>query len=89
MPNVIMNYATALQESKKVKNSKYPKIVFNLRDVNKAPVLTYGVSARTMAFQKYYKEYSMYMVEHAEVLVHNHNIHWGKYPNPRPKHGIK
>lgn len=84
-----MSYSQAVQQSKKVKNSKYPKIVFNLRDVNKAPELTHGVSERTMMFQKYYKEYSMYMVEHAEVLVHNHNNHLGKYPNPRPKHGIQ
>ena len=84
-----MSYASVLQASKNVKNSKYPKIVFNLGDVNKDPVLTHGVSERTMMFQKYYKEHSMYMVEHAEVLVHNHNNHLGKYPNPRPKHGIQ
>lgn len=84
-----MSYASVLQESKKVKNSKYPKIVFNLRDVNKDPVLTYGVSARTMAFQKYYKECSMYMVEHAYAITHSNNFKNGVYPNPRPKHGIK
>ena len=84
-----MNYATALQESKKVKNSKYPKMVFNLRDVNKEPELTHGVSERTMMFQKYYKEYSMYMVEHAYAITHSNNFKNGVYPNPRPKHDIQ
>lgn len=84
-----MSYSQAVQQSKKVKNSQYPKIVFNLRDVNKAPELTHGVSENVMHFQRFYKEYSMYLVEHAEVRAHNHNIHLGKYPNPRPKRGIK
>lgn len=81
-----MSYSRVVQESK---NNKCPKIVFNLKDVNKAPELTCGVSARTMHFQRFYKDYSLYMVEHAEVVAHNHNNKLGKYPNPRPKHGIE
>ena len=84
-----MSYASVLQESKKVKNSKYPKIVFNLGDVNKDPELTHGVSERTMMFQKYYKEHSMYMVEHAYAITHSNNFKNGVYPNPRPKQGIQ
>lgn len=84
-----MSYAYVLQQSKKVKNSKCPKMVFNLRDVNKDPELTYGVSERTMMFQKYYKEYSMYMVEHAYAITHSNNFKNGVYPNPRPKHDIQ
>lgn len=81
-----MSYSQAVQQSKK---NKCPKMVFNLKDVNKAPELTHGVSERTLHFQRFYKQYSMYMVEHAEVLVHNHNNLLGKYPNPQPKHGIR
>ena len=81
-----MSYSQAVQTTNK---TKCPKMVFNLRDVNKAPELTHGVSENVMHFQRYHKQYSMYMVEHAEVRAHNHNIHLGKYPNPRPKRGIK
>lgn len=65
-----------------------PKIIFNLKDVNKADVFIRGVSEDTMRFQKYYKQYSLYMVERAEVIVDNHNHHLGKYP-PLTKHGIR
>lgn len=81
-----MSYSQVVQQMNK---TKYPKIVFNLRDVNKAPELTHGISENVMHFQRFYKKYSMYMVEHAEVVAHNHNIHLGKYPNPRPKRDIK
>lgn len=65
------------------------KIVFNLKDVNKADVFTRGVTEGTMRLQRYYKQYSLYMVERAEVVVSNYNHSVGKYPNPPPKHGIR
>ena len=81
-----MSYSQAVQTTNK---TKCPKIVFNLRDVNKAQELTHDVSADVMLLQRFNKHFSRYMVEHAEVVVHNHNIDLGKYPNPRPKRGIK
>ena len=73
--------------SSAVKGSQ--KIIFNLKDVNKADVFTRDVSDRTMLFQSYYKQYSLYMVDRAECVVARHNFNLGKYPNPRQKHGIK
>jgi len=61
------------------------KIVFNLEDVNKADVFTRDVTEGTMRLQKYYKEYSLYMVENAEYIADEHNDNLGKYPKPRTK----
>jgi len=66
-----------------------PKIIFNLEDVNKADVFTRDVRESPMLYQKYYRQYSMYMVEHAEYVAELHNYKLGKYPNPPPKHGIR
>jgi hypothetical protein len=65
------------------------KIVFNLKDVNKVNVFTRDVTEGTMIYQRYYKQYSLYMVEHAEHVVELHNYNLGKYPKPRPKHAIR
>jgi len=53
----------AIQQSKNINNTKHPEVVFNLGDVNKAPVLTREVSDEIMHFQRFYKEYSLRIVE--------------------------
>tara|TARA_R110002074_G_scaffold393994_1_gene581040 strand:- start:287 stop:592 length:306 start_codon:yes stop_codon:yes gene_type:complete len=64
----------AIQQSKNINNTKHPKVVFNLGDVNKAPVLTREISDEIMHFQKSYKEYSLYMVVNASLIVEIHNF---------------
>lgn len=79
----------AIQQSRVIKNTKHPKVVFNLGDVNKAPVLTRQVSDEIMHFQRFYKAYSLRVVEIASLTVEIHNFRIKTQPNPRPKRGIK
>lgn len=79
----------AIQQSKNINNTKHPKVVFNLGDVNKAPVLTREVSDEIMHLQRFYKEYSLRIVEIASLTVEIHNFRIKTQPNPRPKRGIK
>jgi len=77
----------AIQQSKNINNTKHPKVVFNLGDVNKAPVLTREISDEIMYFQRFYKQYSMHMVENALLIVEIHNFRIKTQPNPKPKIG--
>ena len=79
----------AIQQSKNINNTKHPKIVFNLGDINKAPGLTREIPSEIMQFQRVYKEYSLHMVENASLNVEIHNFRIKRQPNPRPKRGIK
>lgn len=79
----------AIQQSRVIKNTKHPKVVFNLGDVNKTPVLTREISDEIMHFQRFYKQYSLHMVENALLIVEIHNFRIKTQPNPRPKRGIK
>ena len=75
-----MSYAAAVKGN---------KIVFNLRDVNKAPELVKGVPPSHMFYQQYDKRISLFMVENAYAACALHNYKLGKYPQPQPKHGIR
>jgi len=79
----------AFRQSKKINNTKHPKVVFNLGDVNKAPVLTREISDEIMYFQKFFKAYSLHMVENASLIVEIHNFRIKTQPNPRSKRGFK
>ena len=76
-----MSYADAVKGQK--------KIVFNLRDVNKAPELVSDLPRDIMHYQRFYKRFSIYMVENAYSVCAHNNFKNGVYPKPQPKHGIK
>lgn len=67
----------------------YKKIVFNLGDVNKAPELINDLPEDIMHYQRFNKRFSIYMVENAYSVCAYNNFKNGRYPNPRPKHGIR
>lgn len=69
-----MSYIDHTQQSKKVENSKYPKIVFNLRDVNKADFFTRGLSPSVLMYQRLDKGMSMYMITNARHRTRTHNF---------------
>ena len=54
------------RQSDKVKK---PKIVFNLKDVNKAPEFIKDLPFEVIAYQKVCKKHSLYMVHYAQVKV--------------------
>lgn len=76
-----MSYADAVKGQK--------KIVFNLSDVNKAPELVSDIPRDIMQYQRFYKRFSIYMVENAYYVCALNNFKNGVYPKPQPKHGIR
>lgn len=75
----LMSYTNAVKEN---------KIVFNLKDVNKAPELVKGVPQSYMFYQQFDKRISLYMVENAYIVCDLNNFKYGVYPKPYPKRGI-
>lgn len=69
--------------------AKGNKIVFNLKDVNKAPELVVGVPQSHMFYQQFDKRISLYMVENAYALCALNNFRIREYPKPQQKHGIR
>ena len=56
------------------------KIIFNLKDVNKAPEFNDGIPFSESAYQFYNKRISMFFVEHAQKIVERHNFLLDEYP---------
>ena len=79
-----MSYSQALQQSKKVKK---PKIIFNLKDVNSAPELVYGIPENVLA--SWDKRFSLYLVKHAQSRVTGHNCLFSRWPETYLKQRIK
>ena len=78
-----MSYSQALQKSNKVKK---PKIIFNLKDVNSAPELVYGIPENVLAYHVIDKRFSLYLVKHAQSRVATHNYIFSGWPqNNIPK----
>ena len=69
-----MSYGDHIQQSKKVENSKYPKIVWNLKDLNKADFFTNGLSPQVLMYQRLDKGMSMYMITNARHRTRTHNF---------------
>jgi hypothetical protein len=65
------------------------KIVFNLRDMNKAPELINDLPRVIMHYQRFDKRISIYMIDNAANVCSLNNFKLGVYPKPQPKHGIR
>ena len=81
MTSIKMSYAVAVKGP--------DKIVFNLCDVNKSPELIKDLPDDIMFLQRFDKHFSRYMVDNAYAVCALNNFKLGKYPTPRPKHGIR
>ena len=73
-----MSYSQAVQPLKKVKK---PKIIFNLKDVNTAPELIYGIPENVLAYHTVDKRFSLYLVNHAQSRVAKHNYLLSNWPS--------
>jgi hypothetical protein len=62
-------------------SSKQKKTVYNLKDVNDAPIFIDMVPRDIMLYQEVNKKMSLFMVEHAlrRVNKHNYLIKHGRY----------
>lgn len=73
-----MSYSQAVQPLKKVKK---PKIIFNLKDVNTAPELIYGIPENVLAYHIVDKRFSLYLVNYAQIRVSKHNYLLSNWPS--------
>tara|TARA_B100000287_G_scaffold430152_1_gene484856 strand:- start:2026 stop:2271 length:246 start_codon:yes stop_codon:yes gene_type:complete len=81
-----MSYSQAVQQSKKVKK---PKIIFNLKDVNSAPELIYGIPENVLAYHTIDKRFSLYLVKHAQSRVATHNYLFSGWPETYLKQRVE